>query len=189
MKPVKFIISAVSLFVLLYIAGIVFPPSVSKGRINEALEYCKKNNLNTECAVFVDFGKHSGRQRLLIYSFTKQRVVFRCLCASGLCKRKFSNKPGSNLSSLGKYRITGEVYNMSIGREGLVVDGLENTNSNARSRKILIHYSKVLNAMPISTFPFPITGKNISLGCFSITSEGVAKIKNLKKPTLLWAYT
>jgi hypothetical protein len=72
-------------------------------------------------------------------------VIYRCLCASGLNKNKFSNRPGSNLSSLGKYRITNEIHNMSIGREGLVVDGLESSNSNARIRKILIHYSEVLN--------------------------------------------
>jgi hypothetical protein len=123
----------------------------TKGRANnivEALAFCKKNNLNTDYAVFVDFSKHSGRERYMIYSFSKHEVVYRCLCASGLNKNAFSNQPGSNLSSLGKYRITNEIHNMSIGREGLVVDGLGSSNSNARSRKILIHYSMVLNDFP-----------------------------------------
>ena len=138
-------IGASSVIVILLIAGIFFPPSISEGRINEALAFCKKNNLSTEYAVFVDFGKHSGRERYMIYSFSKHEVVYRCLCASGLNKNKFSNRPGSNLSSHGKYRITNEIHNMSIGREGFVIDGLESSNSNARIRKILIHYSEVLN--------------------------------------------
>lgn len=181
-------IGAVSALILFYIAGILFPPSISERRINEALAFCKKNNLSTEYAVFVDFSKHSGRERYMIYSFSQHKVVYRCLCASGLNKNKFSNRPGSNLSSLGKYRITNEIYDMSIGREGLVVNGLDSTNSNARSRKILIHYSKVLNDFPKSIFPIPIIGTGISHGCFSITSEGVEKTKELRKPTLLWAY-
>ena len=182
------VIGVVLVLVLFYSSGIIFQPSITEERINEALSFCNKNNLSTEYAVFVDFSKHSGRERYMIYSFSKHEVVYRCLCASGLNKNMFSNKPGSNLSSLGKYRITNEIYNMSIGREGLVVDGLENTNSNARNRKILIHYSEVLNSFPKSIFPIPIIGTGISHGCFSITSEGVEKTKELRKPTLLWAY-
>lgn len=175
-------------FILFFVAGLLFPPSISERRVNEALAFCKANNLSTDYAIFVDFGKHSGRERYMIYSFSKQKVIFRCLCASGLNKNKFSNIPGSNLSSLGKYRITNEIHNMSIGRDGLVVDGLESSNSNARKRKILIHYSKVLNDFPKNIFPIPIIGTGISHGCFSITSEGVNKTKELPKPTLLWAY-
>lgn len=175
-------------FILFFVAGLLFPPSISERRVNEALAFCKANNLSTDYAIFVDFGKHSGRERYMIYSFSKQKVIFRCLCASGLNKNKFSNIPGSNPSSLGKYRITNEIHNMSIGREGLVVDGLESSNSNARNRKILIHYSEVLNSVPKSLFPIPIFIDGISQGCFSIPSEGVNKTKRLPKPTLLWAY-
>ena len=181
-------IGAIIVFVLVFISGLIFPPSISEGRINEALRFCKNNNLSTEYAVFVDFSKHSGRERYMIYSFSQHKVIFRCLCATGLSKNKFSNKPGSNLSSIGKYRITDGIHMMSIGREGLVVDGLESTNSNARNRKIIIHYSGVLNSFPKSIFPIPILGKGISHGCFSITSEGMRKTQELPKPALLWAY-
>ena len=189
MRKIKlFIIGIISLFLLLYIYEIICPPTIPEEKIKEAFIFCKQSGLSTDYVVFVDFSKHSGRERYMIYSFSKHEVVYRCLCASGLNKNMFSNKPGSNLSSLGKYRITNEIYNMSIGREGLVVDGLENTNSNARNRKILIHYSEVLNSFPKSIFPIPIIGTGISHGCFSITSEGVEKTKELRKPTLLWAY-
>ena len=184
----KVLIGLVCVFVLVYIAGLIFHPSISEERINEALRFCKKNNLNTDYAVFVDFSKHSGLERYMIYSFSQQKVIYRCLCATGLSKNKFSNRPGSNLSSLGKYRITNGIHMMSIGREGLIIDGLENTNSNARNRKILIHHSETLNSFPPSIFPIPILGKGISHGCFSITSEGMRKTQELPKPALLWAY-
>lgn len=191
MKYKRIKITAMTIVVTIivcYILGILSSPSISRERINEALSFCKKNNLNTDYAVFVDFSKHSGLKRYMIYSFADNKVVYRCMCASGLNKNKYSNRPGSNLSSLGKYRITGKIHNMSIGREGLIIDGLESSNSNARSRKILIHYSEVLNYSPCMTFPIPIFIDGISAGCFSITSEGVMKTKELPKPTLLWAY-
>lgn len=189
MRKIKYLcIGAFFVFVLVYIWGFIFPPSISEGKINEALRFCRKNNLSTEYAVFVDFGKHSGRERYMIYSFSQHKVVYRCLCATRLSKDKFSNTPGSNLSSLGKYRVRNAFHMMIIGREGLIVEGLEDSNSNAKSRMILIHHSEVLNSFPKSIFPIPIIGKGISHGCFSITTEGLNKTKELRKPILLWAY-
>ena len=189
MKKIKYIIvGIISLFLLFYTYGVACPPSVPKEKVAEALAFCKKNHLSTDYAVFVDFSKHSGLKRYMIYSFNKHKVVFCCMCASGLNKDKYSNKPGSNLSSLGKYRITNQIHNMRIGREGLIIEGLESTNSNARNRMILIHYSEVLNNSPQSTFPIPIFIDGISAGCFSITSKGVHETKKLPKPMLLWAY-
>lgn len=188
-KIIKYtVLGVVAVFILFYIWGLIFPPSISEGKINEALRFCRKNNLSTEYAIFVDFGKHSGRERYMIYSFSQHKVVYRCLCATGLSKDKFSNTPGSNLSSLGKYRVRNGILMMKIGREGLIVDGLESSNSNAKSRMILIHHSEVLNILPKSIFPIPIIGEGISHGCFSITSEGVNKTRELRKPILLWAY-
>ena len=80
------------------------------------------------------------------------------------------------------------IHMMKIGWEGLIVDGIESSNSNAKSRMILIHQSEVLNIFPKSIFPISIIGKGISHGCFSITSEGLNKTKELRKPILLWAY-
>ncbi|MFS4459621.1 murein L,D-transpeptidase catalytic domain family protein [Bdellovibrio sp. HCB2-146] len=50
---------------------------------------------------------------------------------------KFSNTEGSNASSLGFY-MTAETYNGSNGYS-LRLDGLSKTNSNARSRAVVIH--------------------------------------------------
>jgi hypothetical protein len=49
----------------------------------------------------------------------------------------FSNVSGSNASSLGLYK-TAEIYSGQHGRS-LKLDGLSSTNSNARSRAIVVH--------------------------------------------------
>ena len=109
-------------------------------------------------------------------------------CAKGEGSRGTCILQKESFKPLGKYRITNQIHNMRIGREGLIIEGLESTNSNARIRMILIHYSEVLNNSPQSTFPIPIFTDGISAGCFSITSKGVQETKKLPKPMLLWAY-
>ena len=57
----------------------------------------------------------------------------------------FSNVPGSNASSLGLYR-TAETYRSDV-YPGLAMrlDGLSPTNSNARSRFIVIHEARYMD--------------------------------------------
>lgn len=188
MRRIKIIIiGALFVFVLFYIAGIIFPPSISEGRINEALAFCKENNLNTDYAVFVDFGKHSGRERYMIYSFSQHKVVYRCLC-TGLSIDEYSNRQNCNLSYLGKYRIIKCPNLNKTPRPGLKLQGLERTNSNVETPIILIYYPEVLDYFPKSIFPIPLYVDEISLNIFSITSEGIEKTQELRKPILLWAY-
>lgn len=189
MKFIKYITWSLLLaFALLFVGGNIYSPKPSKERVEEALRYCHENGLSEKFAIFVDFGLPSGLPRYMIYDFVGQKVVYASLCATGLNKNQFSNAEGSHLSSLGKYRVTDGIHKMAIGRDGIILDGLESTNSNARKRKILIHYAKTFNYFPKSIFPLPIIGKNISWGCFSITDKGVQKTMKMDKPMLLWAY-
>ncbi len=180
-------IGAVSALILFYIAGIIFPPSISDRRINEALEFCKMNNLSTEYAVFVDFSIHSGRERYMIYSFSQHKVVYRCLC-TGLNIGEYSNRQNCNLSYLGKYCLKKCHILNKTPRPGLILQGLESTNSNIENPTILIYYPEVLDYFPKSIFPIPLYVDEISLNIFSITSEGIEKTQELRKPILLWAY-
>jgi len=93
----------------------------------------------------VDFDLHSAKPRLFVFDIVPQTAAS-YLCAHGIGSEGpsddgfanvFSNKKGSNASSLGIYRCA-ETY---IGKNGysLRLDGLESTNSNARSRKIVVH--------------------------------------------------
>ena len=149
MRIIGFIfLGVVMVFVLFYISGIIFPPSISEERINEALAFCKENNLNTDYAVFVDFGKHSGRERYMIYSFSQHKVVYRCLC-TGLSIDEYSNRQNCNHSYLGKYRIQKWSHKILVGKgERILADGLERTYSNAKNKVILIYDSRLLDVFP-----------------------------------------
>jgi hypothetical protein len=93
----------------------------------------------------VNFDLHSAKPRLFIFDIV-DRTVDTYLCAHGRGSEGstddgmatvFSNKSGSNASSLGIYRCA-EIYQGHNGYS-LKLDGLEDTNSNARSRTIVVH--------------------------------------------------
>lgn len=94
--------------------------------------------------IIVDFSQHADKRRFYLFDIVKGTVERHNVAAGknsdpdgdGFAT-KFSNAPGSNMSSLGLYR-TAETY---IGAHGLSlrIDGLEDTNSNARARAVIIH--------------------------------------------------
>lgn len=171
----------------LLIYNLLYTPSISNWRATEALEFCKKHNLNTDYCVFVDFSKHAGKKRYVLYNLNDREVVCSSVCANGLNRNEFSNVEGSNLSSLGKYEVTSIVGRMGIGEECIILNGLESTNSNARKRQILIHSYKDVYYNP-GTYPFNVFGRNLSHGCFVINKRAFRKTKRVAKPMLLWAY-
>ena len=171
----------------LLIYNLLYTPSISNWRATEALEFCKKHNLNTDYCVFVDFSKHAGKKRYVLYNLNDREVVCSSVCGNGLNRNEFSNVEGSNLSSLGKYEVTSIVGRMGIGEECIILNGLESTNSNARKRQILIHSYKDVYYNP-GTYPFNAFGRNLSHGCFVINKRAFRKTKRVAKPMLLWAY-
>lgn len=156
-------------------------------------QYCLQNNYSTDFCVLVDFSKHSGINRFYIYDFKQNKIIYKSLCAQGLgkifnfFKKQYSNTIGSNYSSLGKYKI-GNLRKMSNPKYGVgySVYGLDDTNSNAFQRGILIH-----NGNPnFQTFPLPCFF--VSKGCFAVSQDMMNNlekcIKNTNKPMLLYAY-
>ena len=190
-KIIRIAITLATLMVLamacLLICNYRYTPDISYKKVNEALEFCKKHDLNTKYCIFVDFSKHAGRKRYVIYNLNTREIEYSSICANGLNRNEFSNKAGSHLSSLGKYRVTSIVGKMGIGEECLILEGLEATNSNARKRQILIHSYKDVYYNP-GTFPFNFFYKNLSWGCFVIDKRAFNKTKKISKPMLLWAY-
>jgi hypothetical protein len=74
---------------------------------------------------------------------------------------RFSNVDGSHQSSLG-FVVTGEVYTGTFGRS-LRLDGLSTTNSNMRSRAVVMHgYEPVLES------PAANVEQGKSYGCFAL---------------------
>jgi hypothetical protein len=99
---------------------------------------------NPRYATLVDFSKHSSKRRLFLFDLSTGRVQTHNVSHgknsdpdnNGIATR-FSNAPGSQMSSLGAYK-TLRTYNGGNGYS-LKLDGLEATNDNALSRAIVIH--------------------------------------------------
>lgn len=158
---------------------------------SELLTYCQQNGYSEDYCIFVDFSKPQGVKRFCLYSFKQNKIVAKSLCAQGRGKEnnifnhKFSNEPGSNYSSLGKYKV-GSLVKMSnpFFGEGYLLYGLDSSNSNANARAIMIH-----NGNPsFETFPLPCMP--VSKGCFAVSSKMMKQLKQIKtnKPILLYAY-
>lgn len=125
--------------------------------------------------IVVDFNQPSTVKRFKIYD-SQGILIFQTFVAhgrgsgSGKYLDSVSNKPGSNQSSVGTYRI-GESYR---GRHGISyrLDGLSSTNSNARRRAIVIHSADYIG--------YGKTGH--SEGCFAIPTRDYKTVLKLIKP-------
>lgn len=159
----------------------------------EVREYCSNNNYSTDYCFLVDFSKPSGVDRFYIYDFKQDKVIYSSLCAHGLGKNynifktTFSNTIDSNYSSLGKYEV-GNLRKMRSPKRkvGYTLYGLEETNSNALKRGILIHDGNPEFHM------FPLPCLPMSQGCFAVSHSMMQEIEKIKnktnKPILLYAY-
>lgn len=99
---------------------------------------------NSERLVVVDYSLHSSKKRLFIVNLDTGLVnAFRTTHGRGSDKDhdgyldKFSDIPGSGASPEGAF-LTAEEYHGRHGRS-LRLDGLDETNANARRRAIVIH--------------------------------------------------
>lgn len=128
----------------------------------------------------VDFSKSSNTKRLWIIDMATNTVVYNTLVAHGRNSgdefaTTFSNSNSSNMSSLGFY-ATGEIYNGKHGRS-LKLDGLESTNSNARSRGVVMHAADYVS----ETFINQHNRLGRSQGCPALPNELTAEVINLLK--------
>lgn len=113
---------------------------------NAAMDYLQTHEQafpNKDSVTVIDFTQHSGKRRMYIVNMKTGGVETHAVAHgrgsdpsnSGFAT-KFSNIPGSYMSSLGVYR-TDETYISKNYRCRL--DGLSDTNSNARSRYVVLH--------------------------------------------------
>lgn len=121
--------------------------------LTQALTYFKANKAkikNQNYITIFDASQKSSKKRLYVINM-KTGAVGTYLVAHGKGSdtnndgyaEKFSNTPGSNMSSLGFY-LTGVTYNGSHGLS-LRLHGLQSTNSNAYSRAIVMHGADYVN--------------------------------------------
>jgi hypothetical protein len=90
----------------------------------------------------VDFTQHSANERMYIIDVNTFEIIRKSLCSHGKntgAERaiKFSNTTGSLQSSLGFF-LTAETYSGKF-EYAMRLDGLENANSRARERGIVVH--------------------------------------------------
>jgi hypothetical protein len=129
--------------------------------------------------VFVDYSKSISEERLYVIDMNTSETILTTKVAHGINSGKeyatyFSNIDKSLKSSLGVY-ITQETYYGYFGYS-LRVNGLDETNSNARHRKIIFHSNKKMSS-------------KWSFGCFS-TDENINKklINIIKNGCLVYVY-
>ncbi len=162
-----------------------------KSKVSEIKNYLKGKDYNQDFAVFINFKIHSGKYRYFFYDLKNDKIVQKAIVAhgegsavekSGLLK--FSNTEGSHQSSLGKYEIR-ESYSGKFGK-AYRMDGLDETNSNARARAIVLH----------SYYCVPdLESKHLtclSFGCPMLSpkafTETAKYIDGSKKPIILYAF-
>jgi len=143
----------------------------------------------------LDFAVHSGTPRFHLVDRASGRVLqtFRVAHGHGSEGSRrdgyaevFSNVPDSNTSSLGLYR-TAETYISEV-YPGLAMrmDGLSPTNSNARSRYIVIHAAKYME--PESWKGKKAGRPGLSDGCFVFSkADRDAVVSSLQGGALIYA--
>jgi len=177
-------------------------PQVVASDINqlasEALDYCKKNKLNTEYFILIDMHIHSGKERLFVWDFKSNSILKSGLCAHGCCDKPwgadesktqpiFSNVPDSHCSSVGKYKIGKRGYSSWGIHVNYKMHGLEKTNDKAFERIIVLHSWEAVSDS--ETYP---QGTPEGWGCPAVSDETMRYLDELFKktqtPPLMWVY-
>ncbi len=167
---------------------------IAPDKIRTALNFSKKNKMDTTLCIMIDMSLHSGKNRIFVYNFKTKSIIIEGLCAHGVgggstaLKPVFSNKKGSYCTSLGKYKVKGRSYSNWGINIHYKMYGMEKTNDNAFKRIVVLHsYSQVPNQ---EIYPDTLFGQ--SAGCPVLSDETMIKIDNLlkkkTKPVLLWIY-
>lgn len=159
--------------------------SVPSDMLDEALEkikYHSPKSLKRPYLFLVDFTQHSRKERGYLISTKTGAVVKTYHTAHGIGSDdgrgnavRFSNRDSSHMSSLGLY-VAAETYS---GKHGLSLrmDGKESSNSNARSRAIVIHGADYMR----NTFVKKVGRSGRSHGCPAVddrlSKDLISKLK------------
>jgi hypothetical protein len=169
-----------------------------KKRAKEARTFCLRNKMNTDICLLADMSVHSGKERFVVWSFSKDTILTAGLVSHGCSDYSwgkdqskdspvFSNTHDSHCSSLGKYKIGERGYSQWGIHVKYLMHGLEVSNSNALSRVIVLHGWDAIEDHEV----YP-DGTPEGWGCpaisnkFMTTLDGI--LKDRKRPVLLWAF-
>jgi hypothetical protein len=178
------------------------PPQLDINKVNskaeEALKFCKKNNLDTTICILIDMSRHSGQYRFFVYNLKKGNIEKKALVSHGCCSSiwsmdfsksspKFSNVDGSHCSSLGKYKIGSRGWSNWGININYQLHGLEQSNSNALRRQIVLHSWEQITDSEI----FP-SGTSEGWGCPAVSNSFMKELdeilKSRQNKVLMWIY-
>lgn len=153
-------------------------------------QYAVENNYDTEYAFLINMSLKSGKKRFYVVNLKSMTIENSALVAHGrgderfTFEKEFSNAPGSNCTSLGRYKV-GKSY---TGQFGLAfkLNGLDNSNNNAYKRFVVLH---AMGCISYEETDMPICQ---SEGCPAVSPQFLEEIKPLidgrVKPMLLWIF-
>ncbi|MBR4387995.1 MAG: murein L,D-transpeptidase catalytic domain family protein [Prevotella sp.] len=163
-------------------------------RAEQALTFARDHNMNEHYALFVDYSIPSGKPRLFVWDFQQKKIITTSYVMHGSgggstaeCPR-FSNRPGSECSTLGRFLVTkdrGSSIKRSFRLKGMDID-----NQTAYGRGIMIHGAKWVDSWCWKKY-IPLN-RSCCQGCVTVSSKGMnylwALINNEEKPLLLWNF-
>lgn len=163
-------------------------------RADRALAFARRHNMNEHYVLFVNYTIPSGKPRLFVWDFENKRIVATSYVMHGPGggstdkKPRFSNRPGSNCSSLGRFLVTkdrGTKLKRSFRLKGMDFD-----NQTAYARGLMIHSSMWVDSHCWMDY-IPLHSPSCK-GCVTVSSRGMSYlwelINNEKKPLLLWNF-
>ena len=156
-----------------------------------ASTYWKNIPSDAKYVAVIDFSQPSGTKRFSIYDIKDKHIIHRGLVQHGnggnSTKEKptFSNKKGSNCSSLGLYKVVGYGKMNVFPIDCFRLRGLSKTNSNAEKRGIVIHPT-LSPSLPFKMTYLPLTDE--SHGCFGVSFETMRVLSDLYKKGTIYLY-
>ena len=163
-------------------------------RAEKALEFARKHHMNEHYALFVDYNIPSGTPRLFVWDFQQKKIVATTYVMHGPGKGStdkrpvFSNEPGSECSSLGRFLVTKEHGNSL--KCSFRIKGLDPDNQTVYARGLMIHGSTYLDGHCWMRY-IPLHRASCQ-GCVTVSSRGMdylwRLVNNESKPLLLWSF-
>lgn len=165
-----------------------------EARAEKALAFAHRHNMNEHYTLFVDYAIPSGKPRLFVWDFRQKKIVATTYVMHGPGggstdeRPRFSNRPGSGCSSLGRFLVTKEHGNRN--KRGFRIKGMDVDNQSAYARALMIHGSGWVDRHCWKRY-IPLNGKCCQ-GCVTVSSRGMNYLYSLiskeKKPLLLWNF-
>lgn len=158
-------------------------------KAREAKAFVKKNDMNADWCMLLDFSYDLYTRRLIVYDLKNDKILRRELVSHGNGAGStpfnpvFSNVPGSNCSSLGKYRVGKRSYSNWGIHIHYKLHGLESTNSNAFKRIVVLH------SYEYAYCDYPTFASNgCPIVCDDVMRYLDTELQKATKPTLLWIF-